>query len=200
MNCRTPYSNKIKRSLFVKPPHGGAFTQMFLISKGRFFMSRSAKCDEGEEYVRAEQRNLWQARVSHRRFTHRSQVELSQLLGKNCLDPISQRISGWVQYNSQDISFNGEADDKVCEFLERYQGVERDRLAKDRETRRIPPDTQRVQTQGTTRILHLQRNEGVVGGIGVDCIMVINMIVKQAQIISTKIAIFLALTIKMISS
>jgi hypothetical protein len=40
----------------------------------------------------------------------------------------------------------------------------------------------------------------VVGGIGVDCIMVINMIVKQAQIISTKIAAFLALTINMISS
>lgn len=146
------------------PPHGGAVSQLFLIFKGRFSMSSSAKRDEGAIYDEAEQIHLRTPCEFNGRSSIRPQVEIIKAIHKTTLDNVTQRVCRQSRYNNQSLPLPGKRHDVSANFLERDQGTQRDRLDRDSFSRWIPQDPKQVSSTRSSWILHPRRGKAILGG------------------------------------
>ena len=134
--------------------------------KGRFFMSlsRSAKCDEGEEYVKAEQTDLRSPCKFIRRSTARPPMEIPQVQHQATLDNATQRVCGQARHHNQSLPLSGKRYDVPTNFLDGNKRAEGDRLAGGSISRWIPQASQRVSSYWPSWVLYQEGNESVLRG------------------------------------
>jgi len=164
MNCRTPYYNKTKWSLFAEPPHGGAFPKKFSVDKGHFFMSSAATLDKGDKYESAGQSNLRSPCELNERSSCRPQMEITKQSRQDTLDNATQRVYREDRHNYQSLPFPGKRHDEPTNFLESNQGTQGVRLAGGCFSWWIPQTPQQVSSNREAWILHTQGFQAILRG------------------------------------